>query len=155
MERRLGAFNNLASSFVTIAQATNQTFPFVRIPNFAALVARTIQLTNAVSTAFAPVVQPEFRKKWEKSTAPNSSNAWSIINETINYQRNFRQFYGPMPEEYNWTFADTMYSDYGPVPDNETSRFFLPAFQAFPLEMRVYPPFKYGTCKKNLAILSF
>ena len=91
MERRLGAFNNLASSFVTIAQATNQTFPFVRIPNFAALVARTIQLTNAVSTAFAPVVQPEFRKKWEKSTAPNSSNAWSIINETINYQRNFRQ----------------------------------------------------------------
>ena len=147
MERKLGAFNTLATSFVTMAQMSNQTFPFVRITNFAAQVARTLQTTNAVTTSLTPVVRPDQRREWEQfasSTNPTNATIWKIINETFDYQRNFHEFYGPDPNTYQLQFRNRIYSDYGVVPYNVTDRIFIPGWQSFPLVTRTYAAANFG-----------
>ena len=145
MERRFGALNSLSSFFISTVKFTNQTFPYVNFPQYALHVGRILQLTNAVSTVYTPVVKNPIRRKWEKFASSKNDNIMLYINETIEYQRNFKGFEGPMPDEYNWTFGDVIYSDSGPQPYNSTLPFFLPSWHTFPLIMRYYPLANFGT----------
>lgn len=144
MERSLGAFNALSVSFVTMIKQENQTFPFVRVPNFAAQVAQTMQLTGAIVTSFAPVIRNDERLQWEAFASSNNNNIWKVINETLDFQNNFRDYYGPSPDSYNWTFQNTLYYDYGPIPYNDTRSIFMPDFQGFPLVMQSYAACNFG-----------
>jgi hypothetical protein len=147
LERGLGALNTLSTSIVTYAEGTNQTFPFVRMGNYAAQAAQTLQFTNAFVTAFAPVVKPELRQQWEQFASSENNNIWNVINETAEFMSNFDQFHGPLPNEYNWSFIDKIYSDNeidGIDPSNTTQPFYVPEFQLFPLVMVGYGPANYG-----------
>ena len=126
-------------------QLQNQTFPFIRIPDYAAQVARSLEYTGAVCTYFTPVVKGNLRLQWENYTSGNHTTIWSIMNETLDYQRNFKDYHGPMPEDYNWTFRNTMYTDYGDVPYNETHDIFIPEIHTFPLIMKNYAAANFGT----------
>ena len=149
VETRLNAFNLLAASFVTIAEATNQKFPFVRIPHFAAQVGKTLQLTNAVVTYLLPVIRPHQRLAWEEYASGNNTNIWNVMNDTLGYQRNFHDFYGPMPEDYNWTFRNSIYTDAGDIPYNSTQPMYIPEWQIFPLVMREYAACNFGKLKQK------
>ena len=144
MERRFGAFNSLAATILTVAELSNQSLPFVRIPHFAAHAAKVLQLTNAVVSYLTPVIPNHLRSKWEHFASGSQDNLWLYINDTINYQRTFRHFYGPMPEEYNWTIKESIYDDFTDVPENSTHPYFLPEWHIFPLVMRSYGPANYG-----------
>jgi hypothetical protein len=147
LERGMGALNSLSTSIVTYAEDTNQKFPFVRVRNFAAQAAQTVQFTNAFQTAFAPVVKPELRQEWESFASSKNTTIWKIINETEHFMSSYEQFYGPLPSEYNWTFFDKIYNDFeidGIDPSNTTQSYYVPDFQIFPLLMVGYGPANYG-----------
>ena len=144
MERRFGAFNSLATFFLGASKISNKNFPFVRIPDFAVHVGRTLQLTNAVATFFTPVVKKEVRREWENFTSRANGTVMLYINETIEYLETFKDFYGPMPDDYNWTFRDVIYTDYGEIPYNSTQPYFLPTWYIFPLIMRYYGTANFG-----------
>jgi hypothetical protein len=149
IERRFGAFNALSAHTLDMAEISNQKFPFVRIPRFAVHAAKTLQSTNAVITFFNPVVKKEDRAQWERYASSDNNNIMTYINETTGFMRNFKDFYGPMPEDYNWTFKDSIYTDAGVYPENTTRTFFMPTWHIFPLVMRFYTPANFGTCAKN------
>jgi hypothetical protein len=143
----LGALNTLSISITTFAEATNQTFPYVRMVNYAAQAAQTMQFTNGFVTTFAPVVKAEQRTQWENFASSKNTNIWKVINETIDYMSTYDQFEGPMPNEYNWSFIDKIYSDYqltGIDPASTTQSYFVPEFQLFPLVMTGFGPANYG-----------
>ena len=144
----MGAMGSLATSFVISAETSNQTFPFVRIPKYAAQVAQVLQLTGAVQTYLSPIVKPKQRLAWEAYASSQNDNIWHSINETLDFQKNFDQFDGPMPDEYNWTFIDTIYSDTGEIPYNSTQPVYLPQWESFPIVMKWYAPGNYGK-KRN------
>ena len=150
MERRFGALNSLASHSLSVTEVANETFPFVNIPHFGLHVGRSLQLTNAVTTFFTPVVKNKIRKKWEHYTSSKNDNIMIYINETTDYLQTFQDYYGPMPDEYNWTFRDKIYTDYGDIADNSTQEYFLPTWYIFPLVMRFYSPANFGTCAKSI-----
>ena len=122
----------------------NQTFPFINVPNYAAQVAQTIQLTGAIVTYLTPIVRADQRFQWEEYASKNNTNIWKVINETLDFQRNFRDYYGPSPDSYNWTFSDSLYGDYDIIPYNDTRSIYIPEFQNFPLIMKSYAPCNYG-----------
>ena len=145
MERRFGAFASLAATIVTVSELTNQTFPFVRVPHYAAHVAKTLQLTNAVATYFNPIVPNHLRKKWEYYASGNQSTIHKYMKDTLQFQGSFENYYGPMPDEYNWTIRDTLYTDFSDIPENSTQPFYIPEWHIFPLIMKYYGPANYGT----------
>ena len=145
IERRFGAFASLAATVLTVTEASNQTFPFIRIPHYAAHAAKMLQLTNAVGTYMTLLVPSHLRQDWESYASSNHTTIWKNINETLDYQKNFQNYYGPMPNEYNWSFRDTIYTDFGDIPENSTQPFFLPEWHIFPLVMKWYGPANWGT----------
>jgi hypothetical protein len=144
MENSFGALNSLSTSIVTYAKGTNQSWPFVRIDNFAAQVARVQQFTGAVLTTLAPIVKKDQRRQWEQFLSSKNPAIWAQLNETIDYLRTYKPFQGPLPDEYNWTFFENIYNDNGIVPYNTSQSFYLPDFQTFPLVMIDFGPANYG-----------
>ena len=150
MERTLGAFDSLASNFITIANQTDQTFPFVRIPNYAVHIAKTLQFTGSIVTSYAPVVPNKQRLAWEKFASSSNVNIRNVMNETLRFQRQFSHYPGLFPDEYNWTFRDIIYDDdYSHIPYDEYQldryNISIPEWQIFPLNMQTYAPANYGT----------
>ena len=151
MDRSLGAFDSLSTMFVTIAKSSNQTFPFVTIPQYAAHIGKTMQLTGSLVTALAPVVPMNLRSQWEKYSSSNNTFIHKAMNETFSFQEDFSHYYGPMPDQYNWTYVDYIYNDYfESVSYNNTDqpdrfKISIPEWQVFPLCMKSYAPANYGT----------
>jgi hypothetical protein len=159
MERGMGALNGLSTSIVTYAQDSGQTFPFVRVRNFAAMAAQTVQFTNAFQTALVPVVKPEIREQWETYASSKNTSLRKYINETEHFMSTYDHYYGPLPSEYNWSFYDKIYDDLemDGINPNTTQPYYLPEFHLFPLVIVGYGPANFGmfTLYKMKATLSF
>jgi hypothetical protein len=148
LERGMGALNSFSTSIVTYAEASGETFPFVRVLKFAAQAAQTVLFSNGFQTFFVPVVKPELREKWENFTSSKNTTIWKIVNETEQFMSTYDQYYGPLPSEYNWSFFDKIYNDIEIdriVPSNNSQPFYLPNLHAFPLAMVGYGPANFGT----------
>jgi hypothetical protein len=96
LDSSLAAVDAFVVSIVSYAKATNQTWPFVTIPDYAVRAGKIRSLSNAVVIGTYPLVKTEDRKEWERYTAEN--NYW--VEESIDIQERDSSFMGPIIREY-------------------------------------------------------
>jgi hypothetical protein len=114
LEKAMGAFDVLAVTLVSSAQAMNQTWPFVTLPNFGVHVAKVLPLSKAIFIQFIPLVTPENRIEWETYSLQNKD--W--VDETIRVQEKWKNYYGPKIDQ--WTAHGIIHGDFGDMPYNLT-----------------------------------
>lgn len=105
IEDSLGAMDTFATSIVSSARATNQTWPFVTIPDFAIRASKVRSASDGVAIFFQPIVEPGFRRTWENYAW--EKQAWvnvtkSLLEKDENYYGNVT--YGEQSREiFNYT----------------------------------------------------
>jgi hypothetical protein len=112
--KTLGAVDAYTVSIVSFARATNQTWPFVTIPDFAVRTAKVRSLSDSVVISYYPLVSPENRDEWEVYSIANE--AW--VNESIAIQVTDENYYGPLIYEFE-TYA-TIHGGDDDAPRNST-----------------------------------
>jgi hypothetical protein len=101
----LGAIDALVVSLVSHAAATNQTWPFVTIPDFAVRASKIKSLSHTPYLVLYPYVLPEQRAEWEAYSAKHG-NAW--VAESIAVQEQDVNYQGPILWDYeNWNVIHT------------------------------------------------
>jgi hypothetical protein len=110
----LGEFDSVAVSLVSHARASNQTWPFVTLPDFAVRMSKIVPLARTLNIYVLPMVTPKERREWE--TYAKRNDDW--VNETVDVQRDFKNYYGP--NEYDIMPHNIIHSDAGNIPYNET-----------------------------------
>ena len=86
MEHILEAMDAFTVSMISHARSTNQTWPFVVIPDFAVRAEKIRSLSGAVYINTYHFVEDTQRVEWENFTAKPSSHSW--VNESIQLQEN-------------------------------------------------------------------
>lgn len=114
LKRTFGLMDDLAVSMISVAKVTDQTWPLVTIPDFAARMAKLVPLTSSLSVNILPVVAPKDRMAWEEY-AP-THDQW--LNEAVALQDGWQEYRGPLI--YNGTHSKTVYNDLGDIPYNIT-----------------------------------
>jgi hypothetical protein len=109
----LGSFDSLAVSTISLARATNQTWPFVTLPDFAVRMSKVLPLSRTFVMQMLPLVTPSQRDEWEAYTVQN--DYW--VNESIEVQREFQNYYGPT--DYDTESYGTIHGDFEDIPANE------------------------------------
>jgi hypothetical protein len=66
IDNLLGSFDSLAVLWVSYARATNQTWPFVTLPDFAVRMSKIVPLSH---TNIVPIVTPAVKLTWTRTTA--------------------------------------------------------------------------------------
>lgn len=136
METTLMALDTLATTFISIATMTNQTFPYVTIPDYGIHVAKSQPHTHALVTSFVAVVPAEDRMEWESYAALNNSKIELWLNNALHYQETYKQYYGPPQSSASWYAQDVIYEDFGPIPYNvsrpDRLDIFAPSWHSFP-----------------------
>jgi hypothetical protein len=93
IESNLGAMDSFANNAVSFAEATNQSWPFVTLPDYALKVSKMRGLSDCLTFTLSPVVTREQRHKWEAYAV--DSNSW--VNESKKLQENDEFWYGIVP----------------------------------------------------------
>jgi hypothetical protein len=114
LDQTLGSFDGLAVALVSQARETNQSWPFVTVPDFAVRMSKLLPLTKAININILPIVTPEQRSDWEEYTVQNDD--W--INQGMAVQEAWYGYYGPVI--YNGTQFGTVHGDFGDIPLNIT-----------------------------------
>jgi hypothetical protein len=65
MDGKLVAINTMANAFTTFARYSNQSFPFVTLPDFVVSGSNVRVLAEAMAMAWMPLVTDENRDEWE------------------------------------------------------------------------------------------
>jgi hypothetical protein len=112
LDKTLGAMDSVAVSMVSAARITNQSWPYVTVPDFAVRVAKVLTFSDANVMSFAPVVTHEQREKWEEYSVEHDH--W--INESMAIQAKWDGYYGPM--EYKNDHYHVVHGDFGEIPRN-------------------------------------
>jgi hypothetical protein len=133
---------------VVIAYNTNQKFPYVSIPEFAVLAAKTQQMIGTICLTLLPVVSYDQRAEWEQYSSENNTHIGAWVNKTLDLQDNYKHFFGPMPQNKTWESAQVLYDDESDIPQNvsrpDRLPIFLPEWHRFPLVISSYYPANYG-----------
>jgi hypothetical protein len=114
IDNLLGSFDSLAVLWVSYARATNQSWPFVTLPDFAVRMSKIVPLSHTLNMNIVPIVTPAQRKKWEAYVLQNDD--W--VNETITVQRGFKNYFGP--DDYDTAPHHIVHGDYSDIPYNVT-----------------------------------
>jgi hypothetical protein len=114
IDNLLGSFDSLAVLWVSYARATNQTWPFVTLPDFAVRMSKIVPLSHTLNMNIVPIVTPAQRKKWEAYVVQNDD--W--VNETIEVQRGFKNYFGP--DDYDTAPHHIIHGDYSDILYNVT-----------------------------------
>jgi hypothetical protein len=113
-DKTLGLMDEIAVSFLSIARATNQTWPFVTMPDFAVRMKKVLPLTDGFVVSMLPVVSVSQRKQWEAYALKHDS--W--VNEGMSVQENWEEgYYGPVV--YDGVSDGVIHSTFGDLPYNE------------------------------------
>jgi hypothetical protein len=121
----LGTMDAYATHAVSAARATNQTWPFVSVPDGAVHMAKLRSLGKALIIHQTPLVTREQRADWERYTASNHQWAWDAVRvqpEDKNYQG---ATYDDVYSERSPTIGD--FSGIAPYADQ-----YLPTWQSSP-----------------------
>jgi hypothetical protein len=105
----LGAMDSFAAFAITAAKMTNQTWPFVTIPDFAAHAVKIRSLSDGLYVSLQPIVENRQRLAWEQYASEN--NAW--VNESRKLQEADQYFYQDV--SYNDSFPPTIFDLDGPL----------------------------------------
>ena len=99
LDLTMEAMDTFATSILSYARETNQSWPFVTVPDFAIRGAKLLSLSSAFYVNTYPLVTFEQREKWEYYSAMN--NEW--VDESIEIQENHDGYTGPIIKNYtNW-----------------------------------------------------
>jgi hypothetical protein len=113
--RTMGSLDALISSMVSFAAATNQSWPFVTVPDFAIMTSKIRSISSGlIYINHLPLVKPEQRYEWEQYSLLHSD--W--VNESMQIQESDGLYYGPVV--YNYSINGVIHGDFGDVPYNET-----------------------------------
>lgn len=139
---------------LTAARMSNQTFPFVVIPEFGMHVVKTQSFTGAIATYFNPIVTFDQRLEWERFSSRNGTALPSYVDTTIHLQDKWNNFLGPRPQLYDWPSSDVIWGDdmvnggSMDIPYNlsrsDRLDVHIPVWQVFPVVMSSYYPANWG-----------
>jgi hypothetical protein len=97
LDLTMEAMDSFAVSILSFARETNQTWPFVTIPDFAIRAGKLLTLSSAFYVnIYALIYDQDQRKEWEQYTA--SHNQW--VDESIAIQENHDGYTGPIIKNY-------------------------------------------------------
>lgn len=100
----LGVADSFVADIMSYARGTNQSWPFVTIPDFAVRGSKSLSLSSAYILNIYPFVSNDQRSDWEQYTA--SHNDW--VEESIDIQEQATSFTGPIIRDYeNWDVIHT------------------------------------------------
>lgn len=134
----LGVVDSFSVDQVNLAEASNQTFPFVTTKRFAVRAAKLKSLTNAMVVSDYPLVREADRAEWEAYSVAN--DAW--VDEGLRVQLEDQNYEGTQRE--NWTSFGQIHTSQGvhPGPGLYFSGPYFPTWQAYPIG-REYPPYNW------------
>jgi hypothetical protein len=127
----LEVIDSQASNIVSIANQTNQTWPFVTIADYAVRGSKILTLTRGTFITHYLFVTGDERKKWELYCL--EKDEW--MDEGIRIQEKNRNvtYFGPVFDE--WTPKPFIYSfEYDSVPEN---RLYYPMWQSYPVNAKL------------------
>jgi hypothetical protein len=134
----LGVADSFCLDQINLADASNQTFPFVTTKRFPVRAAKLRSLTNAMVVIMYPLVREEQRAQWEAYSVANE--AW--VDQAIRVQAGDENFDGLMPE--NWTRVEQIHTTQGvhPGPGLYFSGPYFPTWESYPVGMQ-FPPYNW------------
>lgn len=97
LDSSLAAIDSLVVQVVSMAQISNQTWPFVTIPNLEVRTGKIRKLANSVVMIMYPFVTTGQRPEWERYSAENGPH-W--VDESLNIQQHTSHFTGPIIRDY-------------------------------------------------------
>jgi hypothetical protein len=103
VERRLGSINSMASSITSHALATNQTFPFVTIPNFEVRGSDLRVQAGAMVIYWSPLVTDKTRAAWEAYAFKNRAQINVAFEEESRRLKIQDDFFGQVARNVNVT----------------------------------------------------
>ena len=109
LEQTLKSLDSFAVAAVSHAHNTNQTWPFVTVPDFAMRAAKMISLSNVVFVSILPLVSNQTREEWERFAATHDQ--W--LNESVHLQEQYDLFHGPLM--YALGHIDVIWGDFGDI----------------------------------------
>lgn len=149
IENTFTAVDSLVVSVVSFAEATNQTWPFVVIDDFAVKAKKTRALSEAVVLNMYMVVSDEDRLDWEAFTA--TSNEW--VDEALDVQEADPTYTGPIQRNYTKVSVIHGYgeedSEFG---TNRTGPYAV-WWHSYPM-VTTYPPYNWDLMSSANARLS-
>jgi len=127
MEESLGGIDLLAHDITSFAEASNKTWPFVTVPDFAERAAQLMTLSHALHVSLAPLVTEDSRQAWEDYASKNTN--WVL--ETFGKQGVDLDTFQAQDVIYGIDTDDT------PLPHEPTSSTgpWLPKWQNFPVNI--------------------
>ena len=134
LDRTLEAVDSFVVTTASYAEATNSSWPFVTIPNFAVRIAKIRTLAKAVYVGQLQYVSEDQRRAWQNYSMQHSS--W--VEQSIAIQKEDKTYRGKIIEDYNK--SEIIYGNYGDVPYGQGS--YLPIWQSAPV-VPIYPPFNW------------
>jgi len=141
--RTLQASDAFVVSITSLASATNQSWPFVVIPDFAVRAEKIRSLSNAVYVNTYHLVQPNQRKEWENFTLQHGE---AMINKSTTAIESFDGANWPIV--WNYTLWDVIhdYDEFGKENPGEfgldTEGPWLPIWQTQPT-ISYEPPYNW------------
>jgi hypothetical protein len=112
IDKTLGLLDDLAISLLSVARVTNQSWPFVTLPDFAVRMTKILPLTDAIVVNVLPIVKGSERKAWE--TYSLAHDDW--VNEGMAVQEAWEGYYGPVV--YDGIPNGIVHSDFENLPYN-------------------------------------
>ncbi|KAL3917415.1 MAG: hypothetical protein SGILL_004724 [Bacillariaceae sp.] len=133
LERTLQASDAFVASIASMAELTNQTWPFVVVPDFAVRAEKIRSLANAVVANTYAVIQPEERSEWERFSALAGE---SFVEESLTVMEEYDDSHWPIIWNYtawNVIWAYDEYDKENPGEEGTTREgTYMPWWQAQP-----------------------
>eukprot|EP00934_Nitzschia_sp_Nitz4_P002440 Nitzschia sp. Nitz4//scaffold67_size101165//98871//101089//NITZ4_004548-RA/size101165-augustus-gene-0.19-mRNA-1//1//CDS//3329556531//2435//frame0 len=134
MDHSISALDSFVVSAVSYAENTNQTWPFVFVPNIGAKLSRVRATNKAAIVAMIPVVKEEERTEWNEFSL-HYGPIW--VEDNLRIQQNDPRFQGNQLEEYD---IAPIWNAYNNVEDYSIH---YPYWQAYPTASSMHFPFNY------------
>lgn len=112
LEQTLKSLDALTVSIVSHAHATNQTWPFVTVPDFTLRAAKTISLSDVVFMSILPLVTNQTRHKWEEYAV--NHDTWT--NTSVQLQSEYNLYHGTLQLAYE--SVNVIWGDFGDIAYN-------------------------------------
>ena len=92
IESSFAVLDLMSTTLVSHAQAANETWPFVTLPNYANRASKTLAISNGIALFLSVLVKPEQRLAWEEYAW---QNRW-IVNESLHVMKTDSNYRGPV-----------------------------------------------------------
>jgi hypothetical protein len=130
IETTIRQLDALATTIVSSAQNTNQTFPFVTIEHYSIQVAKSTSVTGIIKqTSLLPIVGNSQLLEWEVYSAPFSKHLKHWISDAIQIQKSHWYYINRYNESLNVSHVIENWESYALSAQD----MYLPGWQTFPL----------------------